>query len=861
MERENDAEYGVYLASVGNVYDKLFMYDKAFEYYSFALPVLLKSGNQLEYGKSLLRLGKISDNLGDRPGALEFLLKALQVLKEIGDEYLLSNCYFRLGSVYNNLYEFDLAIESLEQSLALSRKENLPYETAGCLGMMGMVYRESGRYQKAIDYFQKALEMRREISGSTSPGLITEYFDIAQTLEKLGQGKKAAEYYQKALDLSNQYPDHYTRVSTIYKVGNFFIRTGKANQALPLFQEMIRAVVPTFTTENPLNHPGFETEPMDKITYIVALDEKAKALRGSTNGDVTYLRAADTCYQIILNQLDQLRKGFRSEQTKLEIQQQSREFYTRAMENCLDLHQLTHDQGYLNRAFSIAENSKTAALYDGIQMAKAVRNVGLPPEILDVETRIRVNIDRLEDIIFDLENREGAIDSTLLTRYWTEKYFLQQQYDSVMQVLEESNPDYDLKTSRHTIVSPTSIQGKLRPDQAFITYYLTDSALHGFFITQEHFQYRSQKIPDDFKQKVLDYREVLTSTDIGMGAYYQHAYFLYRILLKPFEERIGKKDLMIVPDGVLATLPFETLLIREFSSEEPLSKAFEGLLLNQGGVSYSYSSKFFLEEHKVDAKNLKAIAFAPSFNALSRSAEADDAGLPADRLRGELAELEGTTREINLLAETVKVTKFTNQDATELAFKENAHRYGVIHLATHAIINEADPVNSYLVFTDTGPSGIDSVNFEDNNLYAREIYNMRLNAQMAVLSACNTGFGKLQRGEGVMSLGRAFAYAGVPSIVMSLWPAEDESTADLMGYFYEGLADGQAKDEALRNAKLRFLKEVPPSKHHPFYWAGFVVQGDAGPLSQPGIPVWGWLIILMGTMGVGFFFLRSFKNR
>jgi CHAT domain-containing protein len=131
------------------------------------------------------------------------------------------------------------------------------------------------------------------------------------------------------------------------------------------------------------------------------------------------------------------------------------------------------------------------------------------------------------------------------------------------------------------------------------------------------------------------------------------------------------------------------------------------------------------------------------------------------------------------------------------------------------------------------------------------MYNMKLKAQMAVLSACNTGLGEIHEGEGVMSLGRAFAYAGVPSIVMSLWPAEDESTADLMGYFYEGLAEGQAKDEALRNAKLRFLEEIPPSKHHPFYWAGFVVQGDAGPLEKGGIPVWGWILIGLIIIVVG----------
>ncbi|MCB0854161.1 MAG: CHAT domain-containing protein, partial [Bacteroidetes bacterium] len=628
-----------------------------------------------------------------------------------------------------------------------------------------------------------------------------------------------------------------------------------------LFQEMIRMEIPDYTETDPLKHPDFQAEPKAKIAYIVALDEKAKALRVKGNGQADYLMAADTCYQIVLNQIEQIRKGFRSEETKLEIQQQAREFYTRALENCLDLYQLTGNKGYLNRAFSISEKSKTAALYEGIQMSKLRQNSNVPMEVLETETRIRVNIHRLEENIFELENQETEEDSSLLARYWAEKYFLQQKHDSILLFLEKSHPDFDLKSHQQTIISPTAIQAKLSQKQAFITYYLTDSVLHGFVITDVDFQYFSKKLKSNFSQKLWDYRKMLTNPQADV---YPASNYLYRILIEPAIGQIDEKNLIIAPDGILATLPFETLITKLPGKDLPVSKALEFLLIRKRTISYTYSSTFFLEDRKTSSGSLETLAFAPVFNTIqminaesNRDCNTNITG-EGDTLRGSLIELRGANREVGLLSQILKTKTFIGEEATEELFKKYAPGYGILHLATHAIINSDNPMNSYLVFTpnkDTTHSG------EDNNLYAWELYNMELKAQMAVLSACNTGFGKLRRGEGVMSLGRAFAYAGVPSIVMSLWPADDESTADLMGYFYEGLADGQPKDEALRNAKLRFLAEMPPSKHHPFYWAGFVVHGDAGPLEKKEMPVWGWLLIGAIVLATLSFFISRKRTR
>ena len=150
-----------------------------------------------------------------------------------------------------------------------------------------------------------------------------------------------------------------------------------------------------------------------------------------------------------------------------------------------------------------------------------------------------------------------------------------------------------------------------------------------------------------------------------------------------------------------------------------------------------------------------------------------------------------------------------------------------------------NPMHSRLLFTQ-----IDEIDGEDGDLHSWELYNMHLNARLAVLSACNTGFGKLNRGEGVMSLGRAFAYAGCPSVILSLWPAQDAVTADIMSDFYTNLVNSVPIDQSLRKAKLNYLENSNDIFSHPFYWAGFVAQGDTSPLwIEKNAIGWRWLVV------------------
>ncbi len=191
-----------------------------------------------------------------------------------------------------------------------------------------------------------------------------------------------------------------------------------------------------------------------------------------------------------------------------------------------------------------------------------------------------------------------------------------------------------------------------------------------------------------------------------------------------------------------------------------------------------------------------------------------------------LLPLPGVQKEVDKISDIVKSKVFSKKEATEKNFRENAENFDILHLAMHAFINDSLPAFSSLAFDQLKTDDTNS----DGLLSTADIYNLKLNARLTVLSACNTGSGHLQKGEGILSLARGFLYAGCPSIIMSLWEVEDESGTQIMSSFYRNLKKGKTKDEALRAAKLEYLESAGSRKAHPHYWLSFVSIGDNSPL-------------------------------
>jgi len=306
------------------------------------------------------------------------------------------------------------------------------------------------------------------------------------------------------------------------------------------------------------------------------------------------------------------------------------------------------------------------------------------------------------------------------------------------------------------------------------------------------------------------------------ASYARSAHRLYRLLLAPVEDRFAGRDLVIVPDGPLSTVPFEVLLKREVIPDTDPRELPS--VLKDHAVSYAYSATVLLQglrRHMGASPSDEFVAFAPVF--------AEGVAHPADSPRPLPASRKEATDVRELFARrqglfggwlSGRSRVYLGKDATESRLKSGGlERYRYVHLATHGIVNEEHPGLSRLLLMPEAGSP------EDGVLHLGEIYNLRLNADLVVLSACETGRGRIARGEGIIGLTRGFLYAGAKSLLVSLWPVSDAATSGLVVDFYEELLGGRSKAQALREAKLRTMARNPEYAK-PYYWSSLVLVGQ-----------------------------------
>ncbi|MGM0408367.1 MAG: CHAT domain-containing protein, partial [Bacteroidota bacterium] len=350
--------------------------------------------------------------------------------------------------------------------------------------------------------------------------------------------------------------------------------------------------------------------------------------------------------------------------------------------------------------------------------------------------------------------------------------------------------------------------------------------------------------------KILSNNNFSNHTLSDFHQFQENSFFLYQKLIKPFENEITDKHLIIIPDNKLAYLPFD-ILISKTKEYNRINYRQLPYLINHYQLSYSYSANLLFEkQQKTRTAKKRLSAFAPTYDNLE-SLNLNELTL-RQQYREKLFPLKGIKEEAKNVVKIVGGKQFLDFEATEGIFKNVASEYDILHLAMHTIIDDENPMYSKMAFTQKKDS------LEDGLLNTYEIYSMKLNCRMSVLSSCNSGSGKLHRGEGVISLARGFIYAGCPSIIMTLWSVEDKSGVDLMTSFYTHLKTGKNKAQALREAKLDFIQKADQLKAHPYFWAGYVVIGDDSPLFNPYKKYFliGAVIFITGLIGILIFFYR-----
>lgn len=652
----------------------------------------------------------------------------------------------------------------------------------------------------------------------------------------------------------------YNNMSRAYNVlGQTLYAQGKNEAALRCFQQSLAANLSNFEAIDDINQPTAIQNPFQAEHILTALHQKAITLE-AINTKKSKQQALNT-YKVAIEWTEAMRQSMAFDASKENLNTFS-DIYKNAVSLAAELYQTTNKAEYLASAFEWSEKEKAVILLDNLigEQGKLATNV--PKDLLEREANLKRNLTFFQQNRLELENEKESQNYQRNEQRFTEANIQLAKLKDTLQTYYQSYFNVEYQSSIATI--STIQKDLLQPQQAFIQYFTADSLFYVFIIDQENSQLvilpKGEKESQLLQalQANLQQANVVNQTEQeNFQTFVNLAHQGYQTILEPITSRLSAdvKELIIVPDAALNYLPFEVLL-----SEAVTSKKVDYLTLPYSlqdyQFHYGYSGTLLLENQRQYQQletNDKILAYAPPYQSNESIAQRGS----MRTLRSGVAQLKGTAKEIQAIANYFEGEFDCSPTATKANFTAQVSDFGILHLAMHGQPSLENPNNAHLVF-----SNFENETNKDNLLHHYEITGLETQAQLAVLSACETGVGKEIEGEGVMSLGRGFMYAGIPSIVMSLWKMSDQSTSELMPLFYKNLSEGMRKDKALHQAKLAYLDNALPEQAHPFYWSGFVSLGDAQPIKKANAVFSFWIFGFgfLGLLACGFGFWWYRRN-
>jgi CHAT domain-containing protein/Tfp pilus assembly protein PilF len=801
-------------------------YDQAAEALEEAVRILEAEGGRRRatLAAAYVNLGTVYWSKSDYDEALAFYEKALplQVAARGAAHQYVGLIHFNMATVHLMKHDFDACILSAETALkiflsALGDRHSLVVQT---YNVLGVAHVRKGAPDIALAVLEKALALQLSLAEQGNRDSAVIYSSLAETYRAKGDFTRTARRLRQALaiDISIHGERHPDVAEDLVNLGDLYLEKGDAVEALRLFGKAIAANSPDPVKAAPDLDPPLT---VFSDTYLLsALKGAARARAGrGTVPERSRLEQAARVYEHAARLMDRMRAGYRAEGSKLSLTASVADTYAEAIRTELDLYRLAGEKRHLESAFGYAEKSKAAVLSDALNEAEARSFAGIPPALLDEERRLRSDLaaadHRLTEAQLDPDTEEKRRQG-LQER----QFALKREYVALQERFEKEYPEYyDLKY-RFDTVGPTEVQEHaLAGNVALVEYVLGRERVYIFTLTELGLDVSSLGRDASLEADLRDLRQAISAQDFA--SYARSAHRLYRQLLAPVEDRLAGKDLLIIPDGPLNAVPFEALLKREVSPQSADARELP-YVLRDHAVSYAYSATVLVQglRRKRERPPDEFVGFAPGFAEAGASAGAPRA-LPGSRK--EVADVRALFAERQGLFGgwfSGRSRVYLGRDATETRLKSaGVERYRYVHLATHGVVDEEHPGRSRLLLEpEAGPS-------EDGVLSLGEVYNLRLNADLVVLSACDTGRGRIARGEGIIGLTRGFLYAGASSLLVSLWPVSDVAAAGLVTDFYTELLAGRPKARALREAKLRTLARNPEYAK-PFYWSSLVLVGD-----------------------------------
>lgn len=734
----------------------------------------------------------------------------------------LTLAYIKLGSTNYLIGNYKDALASLEKALDLAKSHQLDM-IKSIYNNMGRVYSQKNEYTTAIDYFLQSEKLYRT-SKREQYRYFTVLVNMGLTYFRMGDYNKSEKYYLRAVQKLKEF--NFTKS---YSLSNVYNNLGVLKIATDSIDKAIEYFINSLETNNSgtwnRDIRNFDSRMILSSSNAVSSFEgigNALLKRSRKNNSLVDAKQALEMYKKAISYFEDIRFRLSNEDDKFIVSNRFHQLYEKAVEASFEC--MKSDCRYIDESFGLISKSKSAILHEMINRTRNETFVGIPQDIQNKEKELRLRIGGLSEQLYEAY-RKTPINTAKVKRIEEQIFTSRNEYNDVIRSIKDNYPMYYSLRYDTSMVSIERAQSLLKSDQVLIEYIKTDSLLFSIAISADSVMHNAQKLSPEFYKNYQVFRDELDPGGFeklsleNVSRFAQASNYLYQLLIKPYEDQIKNRSIIISPYGELNSIPFNTLV--SYIPDDV--KGFYDLpyLISGNPVSYTLSSKILFDQ--VRTKRLFRVS---SLSVVPNYSQDIIQDLQLDRTyRENLYELPGALNEAQSIQRIFKGELISDSSATENKFKKIAGNYDLLHLAMHTYINNENPSFSKLIFTRQNDT------IEDGYLNAFEIYNLSLNCRLAILSACSSSDGMLVGGEGLISIARGFHYTGCPTILATQWRVDDESGSLLIKLFAENINRGNDVANALQQAQLDFLKNTDPLRSHPYFWASYQAIGSTEPIT------------------------------
>jgi CHAT domain-containing protein len=755
-------------------------------------------------------IGRTLDHLGRYSEALEYYAAAQNSFKTHHgiDNIHVAEVLHAIGKLLTEQEAFDeaqLALHSASQ-IMINALPSGHVDLADIAISQGDFYFKNGKYSEAKEYISQALKTYVIKFDSA-------HFKVIDALTRLGEiafSKKEFNHAHSVLNRArqlhqSQFTDFGPQLSRIYFLrAQIYFEQHLYDLALLSTNQSLIALRDSATYESYLDHRQL----VDIYQLRVIIYEQLYSNALDSNLLIKALEQSLIC----LEQMDYITNMQSSKATVFWLNKMF-PMFENSIRLAYQLYKITDKNHFLELALNVSERSKSSMLKSHLNGQRALQYSGIDSTLLSELRMYHDQIVALENRMLEsgTKTNEHKFENQISANLNSALFQINQRHDSLLRAIEKLHPKfYQLKYAKNSVNLEQLIND--RPERLMIEYFFGLNHIYIFGLNRELCTFSQIPLTDSLSQLITHVQRQLSGFGRDVAAipasiknYAHSTHSLYQKLVSPALSGTSNiNSILIIPDGLLCYLSFDAL-----TTQPDSLKSFRNLpyLIQAYDISYRYSLSPLNSVRR--HASLPYLGLAPQYNSSSTSSN-----------RVSLHALEHNKDEIQAGQKLFGGKVLVGEQATYDNFRVFAPHARVLHLAMHAILDDPNPMKSRLAFQlcDTGHCA----------LYLHELFNMELNADLVVLSACHSGAGQYRRGEGVLSLSRGFNYAGSGNIAMSLWEFSDVVGAELVILFFNHLVNVPDPSKALKQAKLDFIQSADPIVSHPHYWAGMVYSGDSG---------------------------------